>query len=158
MKISNNELQDLDGSKVKVAIILPYFNDLLGNDLYQNTEEELRNSGVHEGNIQLVRVPGALEIPIMAKSLALTEEFDVIIALGIIIQGGTAHFEHVCRESINGCMQVQLETMVPIINGILTLESEEQARERVDKTKLNKGKEFAQSAIFMANSLTKQND
>jgi len=153
MKVSHQQLDQIDGSNVKIAVILPYFNDLLGNTLYENLEEELKNNKVKEENIELIRVPGALEIPITAKKLALSKNFDVIVALGVIIKGHTPHFEHVCRESAQGCTQVQLETMIPIINGILTVENEQQAKERVEKTQLNKAKEFAQSAIFMAQTI-----
>lgn len=150
MQINNNHIQGLDGSSIRVAVILPYFNDLLGNELYDNVEKELLKLKVPEKNITLVRVPGALETPLTAKKLALSKNHDVIIALGIIIRGETPHFEYVAQESIHGCMQVQLETMTPIISGILAVENEEQAKDRVSVDKLNKGKEFAQTAIFMA--------
>jgi 6,7-dimethyl-8-ribityllumazine synthase len=128
----------LDGSKLKIAIILPRFNDNIGDILYKNTIENL------PVNPRLIRVPGALEIPFAAQKIA--KKFDVIIALGAIIKGDTAHFDIVCQQSARGIMDVSLKTKTPIINGILTCYTEEQAIERAKE----KGKEFAESAIEIA--------
>ena len=127
-----------DGSNLKIAIILPRFNDHIGKILYKSTIENLNTD-----NIKLFRVPGALEIPFLAQKIALN--FNVVVALGVIIKGETAHFDIVAQQSAKGIMDVSLKTEIPIINGILTCHTEEQALERAQR----KGKELAESAIEM---------
>lgn len=122
---------------MRIAIILPRFNDHIGKILLKNTQKYLQNT-------TLYRVPGALELAFAAKKIA--GKYDVIIALGIIIKGETAHFEIVCNESARALTNVSLETGIPIINGVLTCYTEEQAMKRSKR----KGKEFAESAIEMA--------
>lgn len=136
------------GKRVKIAIVYSEFNDHIVKKLLKETLKELKNNNAT--NIKTHSVPGALEIPIAVKKIAEKKHFDVIIALGVVIKGATYHFEHVSRESINGIMQVSLETMTPVISGILTVNSEKQANERVDR-----GKEFAISALHIADTLKK---
>ncbi|MBU1992709.1 6,7-dimethyl-8-ribityllumazine synthase [Patescibacteria group bacterium] len=128
---------NLDGSKLKIAVILSRFNDHIGNTLLEKVLENLPNEP------KVYRVPGALEIPLTA--LLIAKKYDVIIALGVIIKGDTAHFDIVCNESARGIMKVSLKTRTPIINGVLTCYTEEQALKRAKI----KGKEFAESAIEM---------
>lgn len=150
--MSKNKLQikNLDGSKVKVAIAVSSFNEKLVEELCANTVSSLLNLKVKKTNIKIAHVPGAMELPFLAKKIILQKKYNVIIVLGAVIKGKTAHFEHVCRAATDGCMQVSLETMTPIINGVLTVNNEKQAIERVSAKKLNKGREFAESAILMA--------
>lgn len=150
MKLASSTSHKLNGKYLRIAIILPRFNDSQGNILCENTHATLLKHGVNKNNIKLVRVPGALELPLTAKLLAKQKEYDAIIALGVVIKGETPHFDHVCTESQRGLMNVSLETELPIIFGIITALNLKQAMDRVQKNKLNKGKEFAQSAIEMA--------
>ena len=133
---------DLDGSNAKIAVVLSEFNLHIGEGLLQNTLDELKKLGTKD--IQVVRVPGALEIPLTAQKIIERNSPDAIIALGVIIKGETTHFEHVSRESINGLMKISLDKDIPIIQGILTTLDEKQAKERMIL-----GKEYAQTAISL---------
>jgi len=150
MKLTSSKSQTGNAKNLKIAIILSRFNDSLGNELYENTLQTLKKHGVSAGNIKLVRVPGAMELPLAAKLLAKQKKFQAIIALGVVIKGETPHFEHVCTQSQRGLMDVQLQTEVPVIFGVITANTLKQATDRIEKSKLNKGKEFAESAIEMA--------
>lgn len=119
------------------------FNDEIGLKLYKKTLETLIEKNVAEKNIHFFRVPGALELPLAAKKIA--KKFHAVIALGVVIQGETEHFTHVCSETYRGLMQVQLETKIPIIFGILTVKNIKQALDRICK-----GKDYAEAAIEMA--------
>jgi len=150
MKINSSKAQISNAKNLKIAVILSRFNDSLGNELYENTLQTLKKQGVKAGNIKLIRVPGALELPLAAKLLAKQKKFHAIIALGVVIKGETPHFEHVCTQSQRGLMDVQLQTEIPVIFGVITANTVKQAKDRVEKSKLNKGKEFSESAIEMA--------
>lgn len=140
----------VDGSKLKIAIILPYFNEKLGQELLKNVEQELLKNNVDQANICIVRVAGALEIPFACQKIIKKQQPDGIIALGIIIKGKTDHYHLVINHSHQGLMKVQLENNVPIVFGILACENIKQALERVSKNHLNKGKEFAQAMLIQA--------
>ncbi|MCX6734026.1 MAG: 6,7-dimethyl-8-ribityllumazine synthase [Candidatus Peregrinibacteria bacterium] len=133
---------------LKIAIILPRFNDELGQKLLMNTQNELKELGIK--NVQIYRVPGALELPFAAQKIALSKKYNAIIALGIVVRGETKHFDLVTEHSHSGLMQVSLTNKLPIIFGVLAVENEKQAIERVEEAKMNKGKEFAQAAVEMA--------
>lgn len=150
MKIDKSPPYLQTAKNFKIAILLPRFNDLLGNRLYQNTYQGLIKKGAFKNHIQLFRVPGSLELPFIAKRIARQKKFHVIIALGVIIQGETTHFEHVCRETYSGLMNVMLETETPIIFGVLTVKNRKQAEDRIAKSGMDKGAEFAESALEMA--------
>ncbi|HLG25841.1 MAG TPA: 6,7-dimethyl-8-ribityllumazine synthase [Candidatus Gracilibacteria bacterium] len=141
---------ELNGSNLKIAVLLPRFNDALGSILYKNTKERLLELQVKSENIQLTRVPGSLELPLAAKLLAEQKKFNVIIALGIVIKGETPHFDYVCGETYRGLMQVNLETGTPVIFGVITATTEKQVTDRVEKDRFNKGKDYAESDIEMA--------
>ena len=111
--------------------------------------QALRASGVADADIDHLSVPGALEIPVALQTMALTRQFDALIAIGAVIRGETYHFEVVANESCRGVMDVMLETGVPIANGILTVNSDAQAEARVAE----KGADCAHAAIEMANAL-----
>lgn len=130
---------------LEIGIIVPYFNENIGLRLYEKTFEELIKNNVKKENIKLVRVPGALEIPLIALKLAKSKKFNAIIALGTIIKGETDHYDYVCTETYRGLMNVSLKFEIPIINGVLTVKNEKQAKDRI-----NKGKSYAKSAIFMS--------
>lgn len=138
---------NLDGTGKKVGIVLSRFNDNIGAGLLQACEQELLKLGVSADDITLATVPGALESPLILQHMALTEEYDALIALGAIIRGETYHFEVVSNESARGISEVQRDTGVPVANAILTTENDEQAEVRIAV----KGAEAAQVAIEMAN-------
>ena len=138
---------NLDGTGKKIGIVLSRFNDNIGAGLLQACEQELLKLGVKAEDITLATVPGALETPLVLQHMALTENYDALIALGAIIRGETYHFEVVSNESARGISEVQRDTGVPVANAILTTEDDEQAEARV----VVKGAEAAQVAIEMAN-------
>lgn len=140
----------LDGKNLKISIILSRFNDSLGNILLENTIETLKKLNVSEKNIQITKVPGALELPLTAKLIAIKQKPDAIIALGIVIKGDTSHYDHVCTETHRGLMKVTLKTETPVVFGVITAFTKKQAVDRVEKNKLNKGKEYAETAVEMA--------
>lgn len=140
----------LDGKNLKISIILSRFNDSLGNILLENTIETLKKLNVSEKNIQITKVPGALELPLTAKLIAIKQKPDAIIALGIVIKGDTSHYDHVCTETHRGLMKVSLKTETPVVFGVITAFTKKQAVDRVEKNKLNKGKEYAETAVEMA--------
>jgi len=128
---------------LKIAILLPYFNEKYGLKLYKNTEETLKKHGIK--NIKLIRVPGALELPFAAQKIIKKDRPNVVIALGVVLKGETSHYELVCNETFRGLMDIQLKLETPIIFGVLTCKTEKQVRER-----LNRGKEFAEAAIVQS--------
>jgi len=147
MKIDNTNIK-IDGSNLKIVIILPYFNESMGNELLENTKDELLKNNVKKDNIKIVRVAGALEIPYAAQTIIKKDKPNAVIALGIVIRGETTHYDLVTEESHRGIMKVQLETNTPISFGILGCENKFQAEERVNKNKLNKGKDAAIAALI----------
>ncbi|HEX4779841.1 MAG TPA: 6,7-dimethyl-8-ribityllumazine synthase [Usitatibacter sp.] len=140
---------------MRVAIVWSRFNEEIVRALVTACDRELLELGVAADHIDAVSVPGALEIPLALQALALerrgfaTMRYDALVALGAVIRGETFHFEIVATESARGILDVQLETGVPIANGVLTTENEEQARERAPV----KGAEAARVAVEMANTL-----
>lgn len=138
----------IDGSKLKVVIILPYFNESLGNELLENAKTELLQNAVTEDNIIIARVAGALEIPFACQKLIEKEKPDALIALGIVIRGETSHYDLVTQYSHQGIMDVQLKTGIPISIGIIACENIEQAKNRISKDGLNKGKEASRAALI----------
>lgn len=132
----------------KIAIVLPYFNEKYGLQLAKNVEVELLKNNVKKNNIQLFRVAGALETVYACKKIVTTEKFDAIIALGIVIRGETSHYELVTETTFQGLMQVQLNSKIPIIFGILACENSAQVKDRISKKAQNKGQEFARAALI----------
>ncbi|WP_339216973.1 6,7-dimethyl-8-ribityllumazine synthase [Ornithinibacillus sp. FSL M8-0202] len=142
---------NLVGKDIKVGIIIARFNEFITSRLLSGAEDALRRHGVNEADITQVWVPGAFEISIAAKKLAERGEYDAIITLGAIIRGATPHFEYVSNETAKGIASISLQTGVPIIFGILTTDTIEQAIERAGTKAGNKGYEAAVNAIEMAN-------
>ncbi len=141
--------RNLDGTGLKVGLVMSRFNIDVCEGLLGACTEELIKLGVAQKDITLVTVPGALEIPLALRKMAHSGKFDALVALGAVIRGETYHFELVANESGNGVTRVQLDTGVPIANAILTTETDEQALERMSI----KGKEAAMVTIEMANLL-----
>lgn len=138
---------DLDGSDLRIGIVMSRFNIDIGEGLLSACTAELKKNGVLDSNILLVTVPGALEIPLALKRMAMSDQFDALIALGAVIRGDTYHFEVVANESAHGLLMVQLEVEIPIANGILTTDNDDQAIARMSA----KGMESARVALEMAN-------
>lgn len=139
----------LDGKGLRVAIVAARFNATVGEGLLEACVAELLARGVAATDITLCKVPGALEIPLTLQALAQSKHHDALIALGAVIRGDTYHFEIVSNEMASGITQVQLDTGVPIANGVLTTNTDEQAEVRMAV----KGRECAECAIEMAQLL-----
>ncbi len=139
----------LDGSKLSIGIVQARFNESITNALAAACLDELRLLGVDADNIQHVRVPGALEVPVALQALAESEQYDALIALGCIIRGETYHFELVANESGSAVTRLALDYQLPIANAILTTENVAQAQARQDE----KGRDAARVAVEMANLL-----
>ncbi|EMM0399645.1 6,7-dimethyl-8-ribityllumazine synthase [Staphylococcus aureus] len=143
----------LIGKDLKVAIVVSRFNDFITGRLLEGAKDTLIRHDVNEDNIDVAFVPGAFEIPLVAKKLASSGNYDTVITLGCVIRGATSHYDYVCNEVAKGVSKVNDQTNVPVIFGILTTESIEQAVERAGTKAGNKGAEAAVSAIEMANLL-----
>jgi|ERR1017187_937663 6,7-dimethyl-8-ribityllumazine synthase len=137
----------------KFAIILSRFNEYIGAQLLEGALDCLSNQGVQDGDITLIKVPGAFEIPLTAEKLAESGMYSAIICLGAVIRGGTPHFEYVAAAAATGIQKVSLKYGIPVIFGILTTDNVEQAVERASTSKMNKGWDAAMTAIEMG-SLT----
>ena len=145
---------ELNGDDLRIGIVMSRFNIDVGEGLLGACTAELIKRGVQESGMLLVTVPGALEIPLALQKMALTDQFDALIALGAVIRGETYHFEIVSNQSASGLAAVQLDTGIPVANGILTTETDDQALARMSE----KGTEAAQVAIEMANLLRELED
>lgn len=141
---------DLVGSGLKVGIVTSRFNELLSSRLLSGAVDALVRHGVAEEDIDTAWVPGAFEIPIVAKKLADSGRYDAVVALGVVIRGGTPHFEYVASEVAKGVAKASLDSGVPVAFGVITADSIEQAVERAGTKHGNKGWEAANSAIEMA--------
>ena len=139
----------LDGDGLMIGIVMSRFNQDIGEGLLSACTGELKRLGVAEGDIRLATVPGALELPLALRTMARSGRFDALIALGAVIRGETYHFEIVSNDSCRALMEVQLESGIPIANGILTCEDDDQALARMQQ----KGSDCAQAAVEMANLL-----
>lgn len=135
----------------KFAIVVARFNSFLCDKLLEGALDSLVRSGAVDSDIDVVRVPGAFEIPLAAKKLATADKYDAVICLGVVIRGATPHFDVVVNEVSKGSAQVGLESGVPVLFGVLTTETIEQAIERSGTKAGNKGSEVAVAAIEMAN-------
>lgn len=138
---------------LKVGIIIGRFNEFIGGKLLSGALDGLKRHGVDENDIEIVWVPGAFEIPLVAKKMAKSQNYDAVICLGAVIKGATPHFDYVSSEVSKGVASVSLETEVPVIFGVLTTDTIEQAIERAGTKAGNKGYDAAVTAIEMANLL-----
>lgn len=141
---------NVNGSGQKIAIVVARFNEFINKQLLEGAESTLIRSGVKEEDIDVIWVPGAFEIPFAAQQAAKTKKYDAIVAIGTVIRGATPHFDYVCSESAKGVANVSLQEELPVINGIITVESIEQAIERAGTKAGNKGSEAAMGAVEMA--------
>lgn len=142
---------NITGQGLKFGIIIARFNELITGKLLEGALDALRRHGALEDNISVVWVPGSLEIPAAAKRLAKQGGYDAIICLGAIIKGGTSHYELVAGQCAKGIAQVGLEVETPVIFGVVTAETLEQAIERAGTKAGNRGADAAISAMEMAN-------
>ncbi len=136
---------------LKFGIVASRFNDFICGKLIEGAMDALNRSGADENNISIVRVPGAFEIPLVAKKLAKSGDFDAIVCLGAVIRGDTPHFEYISAEVSKGIAAATLDTGIPIAFGVITSDTLEQAIERAGSKSGNKGWDAAISAIEMAN-------
>ena len=141
--------KDLNGKGLRIGIVMSRFNVDIGEGLLGACVAELDKLGVKQSEMTLVTVPGALEIPLVLLKMALSDNYDALIALGAVVRGDTYHFELVANESGTGITQVQLDSGVPIANGILTTDTDDQALARMTV----KGADCALVAVEMANLL-----
>lgn len=148
MKIIEGKLTTPKG---KFAILVARFNSYIVESLLDGAIDTLERHGVSESDIEVIRVPGAFEMPIAAQRIAKQNKYSAIIALGAVIRGGTPHFEYVAGECVKGLSQVSLNADIPVAFGVLTVDSIEQAIERAGTKAGNKGAEAAITALEMVN-------
>ena len=148
---------NLIGTGLKIGIVVSRFNSFITSKLLDGALDALKRHGVADDDVDIAWVPGSYEIPFITKKLAEGRKYDAIICLGAVIRGATPHFEYVASESAKGIAQVGLQTGVPIIYGVITTDTIEQAIERAGTKTGNKGADAAVSAIEMVN-LCKQID
>ncbi|MFP4286729.1 MAG: 6,7-dimethyl-8-ribityllumazine synthase [Candidatus Izemoplasmataceae bacterium] len=138
---------------LKFNIVVGRFNEFIGNKLLEGAKDALIRHGAKSSDIAITYAPGAFEIPLVAKKVAKTSDYDAVICLGAVIRGNTPHFDYVSSEVSKGIANVSIDLEVPIIFGVLTTDSIEQAIERAGTKAGNKGFEAAMTAIEMANLL-----
>lgn len=141
----------LVGTDLKVGIVVGRFNDFITSKLLGGAEDALRRHGVGEDDVDIAWVPGAFEIPLVAKRMAASKKYDAVITLGTVIRGSTPHFDYVCSEVAKGVSAINMQEGVPVIFGVLTTDTIEQAIERAGTKAGNKGWDAGTSAIEMAN-------
>jgi 6,7-dimethyl-8-ribityllumazine synthase len=139
------------GKGLKFGLVASRFNEFITKKLVEGAQDALLRHGVSEEDIDIAWVPGTFEIPLVAKKLALTKRYDAVICLGAVIRGGTPHAEYIAAEVTKGIAKVGLDTGLPVIYGVITADTLEQAIERAGTKRGNKGFEAAVSAIEMAN-------
>lgn len=142
---------NLVGTGLKIGIVAGRFNEFITGKLLSGALDALKRHGVSEEHVSVAWVPGAFEIPLTAKKMAKTNHYDAIITLGTVIRGATPHFDYVCAEVAKGVANAAMESGIPVIFGVLTTDTIEQAIERAGTKAGNKGWESAVSAIEMAN-------
>jgi 6,7-dimethyl-8-ribityllumazine synthase len=144
---------DLQCRELRFAIVAARFNDFIVEQLIRGAVDALKRHGAADKQIEIVRAPGAFDMPLVARKLAQSRRYDAIVALGAVIKGATAHFDYVAGECASGLARVAQETGVPIAFGVLTTDTIEQALERAGTKAGNKGADAAVTAIELANLL-----
>ncbi len=139
------------GKGLKFGLVVSRFNEFITKKLLEGAQDSLLRHGVGEEDIEVAWVPGSFEIPLIAKKLAQTKRYDAVICLGAVVRGGTPHFEYIAAEVSKGIAKVGLETGLPVIYGVITADTLEQAIERAGTKEGNEGFRAAASAIEMAN-------
>ena len=142
---------NLLGTGLRFGLVVARFNELLSSRLLSGAQDALVRHGVAESDVDVAWVPGAFEIPLVASKLASSGRYDAVVALGVVIRGGTPHFEYVSAEVSKGVSKISLDTGVPVMFGVITADTIEQAIERAGTKAGNKGWEAAEAAIEMAN-------
>ncbi len=145
----------LQAQGMRFALVVGRFNDFIGSKLVEGALDALKRHGASPDDIAIAWVPGAFEIPLVARKLALSGKYDAVITLGAVIRGSTPHFDYVAAEVSKGVAHVGLETGVPVIFGVLTTDTIEQAIERAGTKAGNKGADAALSAVEMVDLLRK---
>jgi len=143
----------LVGTGLRIAIVVARFNDLITRSLLGGARDGLRRHGVADEDVDVAWVPGSFEIPLVARLLATSRRYDAVLCLGAVIRGATSHYDHVAGQAVAGIAAAGIDTGVPVIFGVLTAESIEQAIERAGTKAGNKGFEHAATTIEMANLL-----
>jgi 6,7-dimethyl-8-ribityllumazine synthase len=146
---------NLIGTGLKIGVVVGRFNEFIGSRLLDGALDALKRHGVAEDDVEVAWVPGAFEIPLIAQKMAQSGKYDAVVTLGAVIRGSTPHFDYVCNEVSKGVARIGLDTGVPTIFGVLTVDTIEQAIERAGTKAGNKGWEAAVTAIEMGN-LVKQ--
>ena len=141
---------NLKGKDCRIGLVVSKFNEFVTNRLTSAAVDTLKNQGVEEEHIETVRVPGAFEIPLVARHLAGSKQYDAVICLGAVIRGETPHFDYISAEMSRGIAQASWETGIPIVFGVLTTNTAEQALERSGESEKNRGVDAARTAIEMA--------
>ncbi len=141
----------LSGKGMKFALVVGRFNELISSRLYEGALDCLRRHDVADADVDVAWVPGAFEMPLVAKRLAGSGAYDAVVCLGAVIRGGTPHFDYVAGEAAKGIAKVSLDTGVPVVFGVLTTDTIEQAVERAGTKAGNKGWAAASTALEMAN-------
>ncbi|WP_085993197.1 6,7-dimethyl-8-ribityllumazine synthase [Oceanobacillus senegalensis] len=139
------------GTDLRIGIVVARFNEFITNKLLDGAIDSLKRHGVNEENIDVAWIPGAFEIPLIAGKMADNSKYDAVITLGTVIRGSTPHFDYVCNEAAKGVANASVKSGKPVIFGVLTTETIEQAIERAGTKAGNKGSEAAVTAIEMAN-------
>lgn len=142
---------NLIGTGLKVGVVISRFNELLSTRLLGGAQDALARHGVEPDDVDVAWVPGAFEVPLVARKMADSKRYDAVIALGVIIRGGTPHFDFVAAEASKGIAKASLDSGVPVMFGIITADTIEQAVERAGTKAGNKGWDAALAAIEMAN-------
>jgi 6,7-dimethyl-8-ribityllumazine synthase len=145
----------LDGIGLKFGLVISRFNDFITRRLVEGCMDALKRNGVDEEDVEAAYVPGAFEIPVVAQKMARSGKFDAVISLGAVIRGSTSHFDYVAGQVARGVSTASMETGVPIIFGVITTETIEQAIERAGTRLTNRGFEAGQSAIEMVRVMQK---
>ncbi|TAN63647.1 6,7-dimethyl-8-ribityllumazine synthase [bacterium] len=143
----------LSGKGLRFAVVVSRFNDFISERLLDGSIDTLIRSGVSDNDIEVFKVPGSFEIPVVAKALAVKGGFDAILCLGCVIRGQTPHFDYIVSEAAKGIAKVSLDFNTPVSFGVITAENLEQAIERAGTKSGNKGRDAALTAIEMANLL-----
>ena len=141
------------GKGLRFGLVVSRFNEFITKKLLEGAQDALLRHGVSQADIEIAWVPGSFEIPLIAKKLAQSKKYDAVICLGAVVRGGTPHFEYIATEVSKGIAKVSLETGLPVIYGVITADTLEQAIERAGTKMGNKGFEAAENAIEMANLL-----
>ncbi len=141
----------LTAERIRVGIVAARFNEFIVSKLLSGCEDGLIRHGVQEEDIAVAWVPGAFEIPLIASKMATSGKYDAVIALGAVIRGSTSHYDYVCSEVSKGIASVSLNSGIPVLFGVLTTDTIEQAIERAGTKAGNKGAECAEGAIEMVN-------